>query len=99
MMAELDVCRGTVARRSVTVRAAAPARCAPVWVQHDPRRLFRLRHLSLGELIGGDFAAWPNVDAWYKRMQALPNWQSANAALYIYAPGSAEAVLLSPGRG
>lgn len=41
--------------------------------------------LSLGELIGCDFPAWPNVQAWYERIQDLPNWQSANAALYAWA--------------
>ena len=41
--------------------------------------------LSLGELIDCDFSAWPNVRRWYQRMQGLPNWQSANAALYGWA--------------
>lgn len=41
--------------------------------------------LSLGELTGCGFAAWPNVQRWYERMQAMPNWQSANAALYTWA--------------
>jgi glutathione S-transferase len=41
--------------------------------------------LSLGELTGCDFSAWPNVQRWYLRIQALPNWQSANAALYDWA--------------
>jgi glutathione S-transferase len=41
--------------------------------------------LSLGELTGCDFSAWPNVQRWYDRMQTLPNWQSANAALYAWA--------------
>ena len=38
--------------------------------------------LSLGELTGCQFAEWPRVQRWYKRMQDLPNWQSSNAALY-----------------
>jgi glutathione S-transferase len=41
--------------------------------------------LSLGELIDCDFSAWPNVQRWYHRIQALPNWQSANAGLYAWA--------------
>jgi len=41
--------------------------------------------LSMGELTGCDFSPWPNVARWYKRMQALPNWRSANAALYGWA--------------
>jgi glutathione S-transferase len=41
--------------------------------------------LSLGELTDCAFAAWPNVQRWYERVQALPHWQSANAALYGWA--------------
>ena len=41
--------------------------------------------ISLGELIGCDFPEWPNIRRWYDRMQSLPNWQSANAALYAWA--------------
>lgn len=41
--------------------------------------------VSLGELIGCDFADWPRVRRWYDRMQSLPNWQSANAPLYAWA--------------
>jgi glutathione S-transferase len=41
--------------------------------------------VSLGELTGCDFSAWPNVQRWYERMQDLPNWQSANASLYAWA--------------
>ncbi len=41
--------------------------------------------LSLGELTGCDFSAWPNVQRWYDRIQALLNWQSVNAALYAWA--------------
>jgi glutathione S-transferase len=38
--------------------------------------------LSLGELTGCEFAEWPRVRRWYRQMQDLPNWQSANAPLY-----------------
>ena len=41
--------------------------------------------ISLGELTGCDFSPWPNVARWYQRMQALPNWQKANAPLYAWA--------------
>jgi glutathione S-transferase len=41
--------------------------------------------LSLGELTGCDFAEWPHVQRWYGQMQALPNWRTANAALYGWA--------------
>ena len=41
--------------------------------------------LSLGELTGCDFAAWPQVRRWYDRIQSRPNWQTANAALYHWA--------------
>jgi glutathione S-transferase len=41
--------------------------------------------LSLGELTGCDFSTWPNVQRWYERIQNLPNWRGANAALYGWA--------------
>ena len=41
--------------------------------------------LSLNVLTGCSFEAWPNVQHWYERMQALPNWQSANGAIYPWA--------------
>jgi glutathione S-transferase len=41
--------------------------------------------LSLGELTGCHFAEWPHIQRWYQQMQDLPNWQSANAALYGWA--------------
>ncbi len=41
--------------------------------------------LSLGELIGCSFDEWPHMLGWYQRMQARPNWTSANAALYEWA--------------
>jgi len=41
--------------------------------------------ISLGELTGCDFSAWPNVERWYRRMEAMPNWQKANAPLYDWA--------------
>jgi len=41
--------------------------------------------VSLGEVIGCTFAAYPNIAAWYDRVRALPNWQTANAGLYAWA--------------
>jgi glutathione S-transferase len=41
--------------------------------------------ISLGELTGCDFSPWPNVERWYRRMEAMPNWQKANAPLYDWA--------------
>lgn len=41
--------------------------------------------LSVGEVIGCTFSAYPNVVAWYDRVRALPNWHSANAAVYAWA--------------
>jgi glutathione S-transferase len=41
--------------------------------------------LSLGELTGCDFAGWRHIQRWYQHMQGLPNWHSANAALYAWA--------------
>jgi glutathione S-transferase len=41
--------------------------------------------LSLGELTGYDFAEWPHIRRWYRQIQDLSNWQSANAALYAWA--------------
>ena len=41
--------------------------------------------VSVGELIGCQFSAYPNIVAWYDRIRALPNWQSANGGLYQWA--------------
>lgn len=41
--------------------------------------------LSLGEVIGCTFAAYPNVRRWYEGVRALPGWQPANAGLYGWA--------------
>ena len=37
--------------------------------------------LTLGEVIGCDFAAYPNVRRWLARMKALKSWQPVNATL------------------
>jgi glutathione S-transferase len=41
--------------------------------------------LSIGELTGCGFAEWPHVQRWYQQMRDLPNWESANQALYMWA--------------
>ncbi len=41
--------------------------------------------LSVGELTGCTFAAWPNVRRWYDAIQTGANWRSANAGLYGWA--------------
>lgn len=41
--------------------------------------------VSVGDVIGCTFSAYPNVVTWYGRLKALPNWQSANAGLYEWA--------------
>ncbi len=38
--------------------------------------------LTLGEVIGCDFAAYPNVQRWVANMKTLKSWQTVNAALY-----------------
>jgi glutathione S-transferase len=37
--------------------------------------------LTLGEVIGCDFAAYPNVQRWLGRMKALKSWKQVNATL------------------
>ena len=37
--------------------------------------------LTLGEVIGCDFAAYPHVQGWLARMKALASWKSVNATL------------------
>lgn len=41
--------------------------------------------LSVGEVIGCTFAAYPNVRRWYDAMRARPGWQEANAGLSAWA--------------
>jgi glutathione S-transferase len=41
--------------------------------------------LSVGEVVGCTFAAYPNIRRWYDRMQSRPNWQATNGALYQWA--------------
>jgi glutathione S-transferase len=37
--------------------------------------------LTLGEVVGCDFVAYPNVQAWLARMKALKSWKTVNATL------------------
>ncbi len=41
--------------------------------------------LTLGEVIGCDFRAYPNVKRWLDTMKRLPSWPKINEALYGYA--------------
>ncbi len=41
--------------------------------------------LTLGEVIGCDFSAYPNVKRWLDTMKRLPSWPKINEALYGYA--------------
>ena len=41
--------------------------------------------VSVGEVIGCTFSAYPNIVAWYDRVRALPNWQTSNAGVYEWA--------------
>jgi glutathione S-transferase len=40
--------------------------------------------VALDELLGGDYAAYPNVQRWLTRMKALPTWKQVNAAIDGY---------------
>jgi glutathione S-transferase len=41
--------------------------------------------VHLAELIGSDMSAYPNVDAWLKRMKARPTWDKVYAAINGFA--------------
>ena len=41
--------------------------------------------VALGESLGSDYAAYPNVQRWLGRMKALPNWKPVNATIDGYA--------------
>lgn len=41
--------------------------------------------LSVGEVVGCTFEAYPNVRKWYDRMVSRPNWQATNSALTQWA--------------
>jgi glutathione S-transferase len=37
--------------------------------------------LTCGHVIRNDFKDYPNIEAWLKRMEALPNWKAVNEAM------------------
>ncbi|MFO1186715.1 MAG: glutathione S-transferase family protein [Alphaproteobacteria bacterium] len=41
--------------------------------------------VSLGEVIGCTYDAYPNVKRWYAKMKARPNWEAANGAVAQWA--------------
>ena len=43
---------------------------------------FGVSLLTLGEVVGCDFAEYPNVARWVANMKKLKSWQSVNEALY-----------------
>ncbi len=59
--------------------AGAPWLCGETLALAD---YFASGLVSVGETMGCTFAAYPNIQAWYGRIKALPNWQSANGGLY-----------------
>jgi glutathione S-transferase len=61
---------------------ARPYLCGPEITIAD---YFTSGILSLGEVIGCTFAAWPNVRRWYETMRARPNWQAANEGVIAWA--------------
>ncbi|MBU6483659.1 MAG: glutathione S-transferase family protein [Betaproteobacteria bacterium] len=40
--------------------------------------------VSLAEVLGSDYAAYPNVRRWMNTMKARPNWPKVNEAFYRY---------------
>jgi len=46
---------------------------------------FAAEIFSCGDLIGVNFAKWPNVDRWMKSMRALPSWSTVNEAANGFA--------------
>ncbi|HEY6729030.1 MAG TPA: glutathione S-transferase family protein [Polyangiaceae bacterium] len=45
---------------------------------------FGISLLTLGEIVGCDFAEYPNVARWVANMKKLKSWQPVNAALYSF---------------
>ena len=41
--------------------------------------------ISLGEVIGCKFAAYPNIRRWYERMHKQPAWKDANSGVFYWA--------------
>ncbi len=47
--------------------------------------------VSLAEVLGSDYAAYPNVGRWMNTMKARPNWAKVNEAFYRYMVEPAKA--------
>ena len=45
---------------------------------------FGAAFVALGEMLGCDFSAYPNVQRWLARMKALPSWKQVNEAIDGY---------------
>ena len=45
---------------------------------------FGISLLTLGEIVGSNFADYPNVARWVANMKKLKSWQSVNEALYNF---------------
>jgi glutathione S-transferase len=45
---------------------------------------FAAPFVHVGELTGSEYSAYPNVDAWLKRMKSLPNWDKIFEAINGY---------------
>jgi len=41
--------------------------------------------ITLGDIIGCDYARWPNVRGWLARLKARPNWRATNGAIQGWA--------------
>jgi glutathione S-transferase len=48
--------------------------------------------VTLAELIGFDYAPWPNVVRWIARMKARPGWAAANAGFNGWIASRAQAI-------
>jgi glutathione S-transferase len=46
---------------------------------------FCVSFVALGELVGGDYAKFPNVKRWLGRMKQLKNWKRVNEVIEGYA--------------
>jgi glutathione S-transferase len=46
---------------------------------------FGASFVALGELIRGDYAAFPNVERWLAAMKRLQNWSKVNEVIHGFA--------------
>jgi glutathione S-transferase len=54
---------------------------------------FGASFVTLGELIRGDFADYPNVERWLGNMKQLKNWNKVNEAIDGFAASLKDAQL------